>query len=95
MSILMSTGLRKSGMDAASKIITVSNLTRDIVINKYNINPDKVETVYNAVEPVNHSEDVDRSQEGFDDKVVTFLGRITLQKGPEYFIEAAYKVLSR
>ena len=34
-------------------------------------------------------------QKGFDDKIVTFLGRITMQKGPEYFIEAAYKVLSK
>jgi len=84
--------IEKSGMDAASKIITVSNLTRDIVINKYNINPDKVETVYNAVEPVNISENT-IIKKGFDEKVVTFLGRITLQKGPEYFIEAAYKVL--
>jgi glycosyltransferase involved in cell wall biosynthesis len=84
--------IEKAGMDAASKIITVSNLTRDIVINKYNIHPDKVETVYNAVEPVNFTEDV-AVNKGFDDKVVTFLGRITLQKGPEYFIEAAYKVL--
>jgi len=84
--------IEKSGMDAASKIITVSNLTRDIVINKYNIHPDKVETVYNAVEPVDISDDI-IVQKGFDDKVVTFLGRITLQKGPEYFIEAAYKVL--
>src|SRR5665647_2336960 len=84
--------IEKNGMDAASKIITVSNLTRDIVINKYNINPDKVETVYNAVEPVKMSQDVVVNK-GFDEKVVTFLGRITLQKGPEYFIEAAYKVL--
>jgi len=84
--------IEKNGMDAASKIITVSNLTRDIVINKYNIHPDKVETVYNAVEPVNICNDV-TVKKGFDDKVVTFLGRITLQKGPEYFIEAAYKVL--
>jgi len=84
--------IEKAGMDAASKIITVSNLTRDIVINKYNIHPDKVETVYNAVEPVIFSEDID-VKKGFDEKVVTFLGRITLQKGPEYFIEAAYKVL--
>jgi glycosyltransferase involved in cell wall biosynthesis len=84
--------IEKSGMDAASKIITVSNLTRDIVINKYHINPDKVETVYNAVEPVsNHEKNL--IYKGFDEKVVTFLGRITLQKGPEYFIEAAYKVL--
>jgi glycosyltransferase involved in cell wall biosynthesis len=84
--------IEKSGMDAASKIITVSNMTRDIVINKYNINPDKVETVYNAVEPVPTCESTDNAK-GFDEKVVTFLGRITLQKGPEYFIEAAYKVL--
>ena len=84
--------IEKAGMDAASKIITVSNLTRDIVINKYNIHPDKVETVYNAVEPVHFTEEVSVNK-GFDDKVVTFLGRITLQKGPEYFIEAAYKVL--
>jgi glycosyltransferase involved in cell wall biosynthesis len=84
--------IEKSGMDAASKIITVSNLTRDIVINKYNIHPDKVETVYNAVEPVDISNDI-VVHKGFDEKVVTFLGRITLQKGPEYFIEAAYKVL--
>ena len=84
--------IEKSGMDAASKIVTVSNLTREIVINKYNINPDKVETVYNAVEPVKISENL-IIKKGFDEKVVTFLGRITLQKGPEYFIEAAYKVL--
>jgi glycosyltransferase involved in cell wall biosynthesis len=84
--------IEKSGMDAASKIITVSNLTRDIVINKYNINPDKVETVYNAVEPVKIEDNI-LIHKGFDEKVVTFLGRITMQKGPEYFIEAAYKVL--
>jgi glycosyltransferase involved in cell wall biosynthesis len=84
--------IEKNGMDAASKIITVSNLTRDIVINKYNINPDKVETVYNAVEPVEIAENL-IIKKGFDEKVVTFLGRITMQKGPEYFIEAAYKVL--
>jgi glycosyltransferase involved in cell wall biosynthesis len=84
--------IEKSGMDAASKIITVSNLTRDIVINKYHINPDKVETVYNAVEPVEISENL-IIRKGFEEKIVTFLGRITLQKGPEYFIEAAYKVL--
>ena len=84
--------IEKNGMDAASKIITVSNLTRDVVINKYNIHPDKVETVYNAVEPVSYSDEV-LEQKGFDEKVVTFLGRITLQKGPEYFIEAAHRVL--
>jgi glycosyltransferase involved in cell wall biosynthesis len=86
--------MEKEGMDAADKIITVSNLTRDIVISRYNIDPEKVETVYNAVEPLHFSE-VAKPVRGFDDKVVTFLGRITLQKGPEYFIEAARMVLKR
>jgi glycosyltransferase involved in cell wall biosynthesis len=84
--------IEKSGMDFASKIITVSNLTRDIVINRYNIDPEKVVTVYNAVDPVALPEKASWDK-GFDDKVVTFLGRITLQKGPEYFIEAAHRVL--
>jgi glycosyltransferase involved in cell wall biosynthesis len=61
-------------------------------VYKYNIDPAKVETVYNAVEPVHISGDI-QAVKAFDEKVVTFLGRITLQKGPEYFIEAAYKVL--
>jgi len=87
-------GMEKEGMDAADKIITVSNLTRDIVINKYNIDPEKVVTVYNAVEPLHHSE-LDVPERAYDDKIVTFLGRITMQKGPEYFIEAARMVLSR
>lgn len=86
--------IEKNGMDAASKIITVSNLTRDIVINKYHIDPSKVETVYNAVEPVAMTENM-IVKKGFDEKVVTFLGRITMQKGPEYFIEAANKVLKK
>jgi glycosyltransferase involved in cell wall biosynthesis len=83
--------IEKKGMDAADKIITVSNHTRNIVINKYHIDPNKVETVYNAVEPAILDE-IARSK-GFDEKVVTFLGRITLQKGPEYFIETAHSVL--
>ncbi len=86
--------MEKEGMDAADRIITVSNLTREIVISKYNIDPDKVITVYNAVEPLHHSE-LDIPERAYDDKIVTFLGRITMQKGPEYFIEAARMVLSR
>jgi glycosyltransferase involved in cell wall biosynthesis len=85
--------IEKEGLDNADRAITVSNLTRDIVINKYGQPADKVTTVYNAVEP-NHNHKVNEHK-GIDEKVVTFLGRITLQKGPEYFIEAAYKVIKR
>lgn len=85
--------IEKRGMDAADKIITVSNLTRNIVIEKYNIDPAKVETVYNAVDPLKETKKF--KDKTIDDKIVTFLGRITMQKGPEYFIEAAHKVLQR
>ncbi|MCW0483351.1 glycosyltransferase family 4 protein [Gaoshiqia sediminis] len=86
--------IEKQGMDAADKIITVSNLTRQVVIDKYGIDAEKIVTVYNAVEPYLHDESQPVTK-GFDDKVVTFLGRITMQKGPEYFVEAAACVLKR
>ena len=81
------------GMLAADRVVTVSNLTRSIVINKYHIDPSKVVTVHNAVDFSGRENlSVER---GVKDEVVTFLGRITFQKGPEYFIEAAAKVLKR
>ncbi|MDP4183563.1 MAG: glycosyltransferase family 4 protein [Bacteroidota bacterium] len=86
--------IEKEGMDCANRVITVSNLTRNIVIEKYGIAPEKVITVYNAVEPVS-SELKNQMKKGVDEKIVTFLGRITMQKGPEYFIEAAYQVLQK
>ena len=86
--------MEKEGMDAADKIITVSNLTRNMVIEKYNIDPKKVVTVYNAVEPLSQEEKI-KLKKGVDEKIVTFLGRITMQKGPEYFVEAANMVLQK
>lgn len=85
--------IEKRGMEAADKVITVSDLTRNIVITKYGIDPAKVVTVHNAVDFSGRSEV--KVEKGVKDKVVTFLGRITFQKGPEYFIEAAAKVLKR
>ena len=85
--------LEKLGMKEADMVIAVSNLTRNIVINKYGINPNKVVTVHNAIDFQNF-ENMDVSR-GVEEKIVTFLGRITFQKGPEYFIEAANKVLKK
>jgi len=85
--------IEKRGMEAADRVITVSDLTRNIVITKYGIDPSKVITVHNAVD-FSGKDDI-QVERGVKDKVVTFLGRITFQKGPEYFIEAAAKVLKR
>ena len=86
--------IEKDGMNNADHIITVSNLTRDTVINKYGIDPAKVTTVHNAVIPLSDELLNLKRKEG-KDKVITFLGRITMQKGPEYFVEAAAKVLKK
>ena len=85
--------LERKGMEAADRVIAVSNLTRQTVINRYGISPEKVVTVHNAVEPV--EKQVEDAEKHVKEKIVTFLGRITFQKGPEYFVEAAKKVLDR
>ena len=85
--------IEKRGMEAADVVVTVSNWTRNIVIEKYGIAPEKVITVHNAVDF--KTDAVEKEERGIKDKIVTFLGRITLQKGPEYFVEAAAKVLKR
>ena len=86
--------IEKDGMENADHIITVSNLTRKTVIEKYGINPDKVTTVHNAVIPL-EEELLNLPRRVNKEKVITFLGRITMQKGPEYFVEAAAKVLKK
>ncbi len=85
--------LEQRGMQQADLVISVSNLTRNTVIKKYGIPPEKVVTVHNAIEPV-EKEDL-RVKKVVKEKVVTFLGRLTFQKGPEYFVEAAKKILEK
>jgi glycosyltransferase involved in cell wall biosynthesis len=86
--------IERRGMEIADKIIAVSNLTRRTIINKYGIHSSKIVTVYNAVEPSGAADQL-FFRNPLKEKIVTFLGRITLQKGPEYFIEAAHKVLQK
>ena len=93
-------GIEKDGMDHADCIMCVSELTRQTVINHYHQDPAKCITMHNAVYPL--SQDIldmvaerRKQRENRKEKVVTFLGRITMQKGPEYFVEAAALVLKR
>ena len=87
--------IEKNGMDYADCIMCVSELTRQTVINKYNQNPNKVFTVHNAVTPLAQEILDIVPKKSANEKIVTFLGRITMQKGPEYFVEAAAMVLRR
>lgn len=85
--------IERAGMQAADRVMAVSNLTRNIVIEKYGISPEKVVAVHNGVRFKAH--EGPEEERGVEDKIVTFLGRITYQKGPDYFVEAAAKVLKR
>jgi len=85
--------IERTGMHGANRVVCVSYLTRNIAVNRYGVPPEKIDVVYNAVQlpdnklqmrPIAHNE-----------KIVLFLGRVTLQKGPEYFLEAAQKVVKK
>ncbi len=89
--------VERRGMHAAMRVIAVSHLTKNVLVNRYSVEPDKIDVVYNGIEngaPIQaDTPDTIHIEKG--DKVVLFLGRITMQKGPEVFIAAAKKVLQK
>ncbi len=76
--------IEKEGMEKADRLIAVSNFTKRVIVDKYGIDPNKIDVVHNAVYPLGFGKKQD---------IVLFLGRLTIQKGPEFFLEAAKKVL--
>lgn len=86
--------IERRGMHAASRVVAVSQLTRSIVTSRYNLDPARVDVVYNGVES-EAAQPRPNARIERKDKIVLFLGRITMQKGPEYFIAAAKRVLEK
>ena len=87
--------IERRGMQEADRVITVSQLTKQIVIEKYGIAPEKVEVVHNGIERTDFRplpSDLDALKRN-GKKIVLFHGRITLQKGPDYFVRTAKRVL--
>jgi glycogen(starch) synthase len=76
--------IERNGMDNADHIIAVSDFTKKTILEKYTISPNKISVIHNAVYPIH-----ERKKQ----KIVLFLGRLTIQKGPEFFLQAAKKVL--
>jgi len=76
--------IEKEGMGKADRIIAVSDFTKKVIVDKYGINPNKISVVHNAVYPI---------EEGHKKEIVLFLGRLTIQKGAEFFLKAAQKVM--
>lgn len=83
--------IERRGMHGAVRVVSVSVLTKNLCVNRYGVSPDKIDVVYNGV-------DLDPRNVGIagierSDHIVLYFGRITMQKGPEYFIAAAKRVL--
>lgn len=86
--------IEKQGMEEADHIITVSNLIKRRLTDQYQIPENKITTIYNAVEPAKKEHGNIRLKK-LKEKTVTFLGRITIQKGPEYFVDVARMIINR
>lgn len=88
--------IERDGLASASRIITVSQMTKAVLVRRYSAAPNKIDVVYNGIDPTSAVAQRSRvtARAPGDTKTVLFLGRITFQKGPEYFIQAAKRVLS-
>ncbi|MFA7309628.1 MAG: glycosyltransferase family 4 protein [Candidatus Paceibacterota bacterium] len=91
--------VERQGMQEADCVIAVSELTKQIIIRYYGIASEKVRVVYNGIDESTAPSGVGmrrlRSLKESGYKIVLFLGRITLQKGPDYFLRAAKRVLEK
>jgi len=84
--------IERRGMHESSAVICVSRTTAGVAAERYDVPPEKIAVVYNGVGATPGGESAPRTRRG--QKTVLFLGRITMQKGPEYFLAAARKVLT-
>ena len=87
--------IERAGMHGADQVICVSFLTRNIAVSRYGVPPERIEVVYNAVDLPSTNGDLAMTPIRQNEKLVLFLGRVTMQKGPEYFLEAAKKVTQK
>jgi len=86
--------IERMGMHCASRVVCVSALTRNICTSRYGVPQDKCTVVYNAVE-LPENDGLRMAPIRQTEKIVLFLGRVTMQKGPEYFLRAARKVVGK
>lgn len=88
--------IERDGCHAATRIIAVSRRTKAVLVERYDLPDHKIEVVYNGIENGPANPDIKIPPKiAKDDKIVLFLGRVTMQKGPEYFIQAAKRVLEK
>jgi len=84
-----------AGLTAADKIVAVSHYTKQMIMEKYGISDDKIEVVHNGIDPNPEYHTQPLTQFLADRPVVVFVGRLTIQKGPEYFLAVAKRVIEQ
>ncbi|MBS0001254.1 MAG: glycosyltransferase [Cyclobacteriaceae bacterium] len=83
--------IEKDAFQAADMILPVSHYTGSIIREHYEVEPERISPVHNGIDPVKTF----KTEKKFPEKLILFMGRITLQKGPEYFLETASKVIDK
>jgi len=83
--------IEKLGFEKADHIVAVSKLTKHTIVDNYSIDPKKISVVYNGIDPKDIKK-YPHNRLKNKHKVVLFLGRITFQKGPDYFVKVAKKI---
>lgn len=85
--------IEKEGIESSNQVIAVSNFTKNKIIENYKISPSKIDVIYNGVDKKDFERDF--AYNSMRKKIVLFLGRLTLHKGPDYFLRTAKRVLER
>jgi glycogen synthase len=92
--------IEKQGLWAADRVITVSQRARETCAVRFGLDPQRIDVIYHGITPDAANPQLEtpplqqpQPEQPSTDPLVLFLGRVTSQKGPEYFIEAASKVL--
>jgi glycosyltransferase involved in cell wall biosynthesis len=86
--------IEKEYLQACDHVIAVSQWTKQILVKHYGIPESKITAIHNGIMSSNPSEE-NRQTGLLSARIVSFVGRITYQKGPLYFVEAAFKVLDK
>ncbi len=85
----------KQGLEIADKVVAVSYYTKRLLVEKYQINQQKIEVVHNGVEPLPYSPQLNKKDFASKRPIVSFMGRLTNQKGAEFFIRVSQRVLAK
>ncbi len=84
--------VERQGLERAKRVIAVSYYTRSLINRVHGTSLDKISVVHNGVY-TRATVEAYTQQRKSTGPVVLFLGRVTFQKGPEYFVQAAARVL--